>query len=260
MKFNLIKWKLMLTTLPIAIAIVALKYVIVAFLHYEGLVRFADILPLITGSIFLISFMYFGTIWDYKESEKIPAEIACTIESIEDSLHHVKGYEETTDLPKYRAILYAVTDSILKWFRKQETEEVVFERISSITEITLLIDNAGLSTMASRVTNEQHVLRKLFSRVIVVKKTGFLSAGYAFLEVVTVVIVALLLLSEFENELLGLLVVGFVTLIFVYMKHLIRDIDEPFEFSSSGKNMGAADIDLFPLIDYHERAKQRLNG
>jgi hypothetical protein len=41
------------------------------------------------------------------------------------------------------------------------------------------------------------------------------------------------------------------------MIRLIRDVDEPFEYSPSGK-VRAADIDLFPLRDYYERALKRI--
>jgi hypothetical protein len=257
MKFSLIKWRLMLTTLPVAAGIVLLKYLIITYLDYQGHVNFTDIDPIITCSVFLISFMFFGTVWDYKESEKIPSELACIIESIEDKLTLAHQYKGGFDLHQGRTVLAEIAESVLKWFRKQETDEGVYNKISGITGLSLTLEKAGVQDIALRVNGEQQRLRTLFSRMAVIKKTGFLPSGYAFLELMTAVIMILLLMSRFDNLIFGLLVVGFVTQIFVYMMRLIRDIDQPFEYSSRG-SARAADVELFPLRDYAERLRNRL--
>ncbi len=257
MKFNAVKWKLMLTTLPVTILILLIKFGIVHGLHYDGLVKFSEIGLVITGGIFLIGFMLAGTMADYKESEKIPADLACAIETIEDTVLLGHSYKGGFDLSNARKQLNEVTDSIINWFKNGGSEEDVFRRINSITSIALMMEKAGVGAIASRVTGEQHNLRKLFSRVNVIKKTGFLTTGYALLEILTLVIITLMLVAKFENETISIIIISFITQIFVYMLRLIRDVDEPFEYSPSGK-VRAADIDLFPLLDYDQRAKKRI--
>ena len=257
MKFNMVKWKLMLTTLPITLFILLLKFGITHGLQYEGLVKFSEIGIVITGGVFLIGFMLAGTIADYKESEKIPSELACAIETIEDTILLGHGFKGGFDLSVLRRQLNEVTESIINWFKHGGSEEDVFRKINSITSIALTMEKAGVGAIASRVTGEQHNLRKLFSRVNVIKKTGFLVTGYALLEVLSIVIIILLLVSKFENETISIIIISFITQIFVYMLRLIRDVDEPFEYSPSGK-VRAADIDLFPLLDYDQRAKKRI--
>lgn len=247
----------MLTTLPVTLFILLLKFGIVHGLEYEGLVKFSDIGLVITGGIFLIGFMLAGTISDYKESEKIPSEIACAIETIEDTILLGHSFKGGYDLSHARRQLNEVTESIINWFKFSGSEEEVFRRINSITNIALTLEKAGVGAIASRITGEQHNLRKLFSRVNVIKKTGFLMTGYALLEVLTVVIIVLLLVSKFENETISIIIVSFITQIFVYMIRLIRDVDEPFEYSPTGRAR-ASDIDLFPLLDYDQRAKKRI--
>ena len=257
MKFNMIKWKLMLTTLPITLFILILKFAITHGLQYEGLVKFSDIGIVITGGVFLIGFMLAGTMADYKESEKIPAELACAIETIEDTIllgHSCKG---GYDLSEARRQLNEVTESLINWFRHGGSDEEVFRRINSITSIALMMEKAAVGAIAARVTGEQHNLRKLFSRVNVIKRTGFLVTGYALLEVLTIVIIALMLVSRFENETISIIIICFITQIFVYMIRLIRDVDEPFQYSTDG-TARAADVDLFPLLEYDQRAKKRL--
>jgi hypothetical protein len=50
--------------------------------------------------------------------------------------------------------------------------------------------------------------------------------------------------------------VPFVTLIFVYMVRLIRDIDDPFEYTEAGQ-AGAVEVELFPIHEYLERLRKR---
>lgn len=257
MKFNMIKWKLMLTTLPITLLILLLKFIITNGLEYEGLVKFSEIGIVITGGVFLIGFMLAGTIADYKESEKIPAELACAIETLEDTILLGHSFKGGFELSEARKQLNEVSESIINWFKNGGSEEEVFRRINSITSIALMMEKAGVGAIAARITPEQHNLRKLFSRVNVIKKTGFLTTGYALLEVLSIVIIGLMLVSKFENETISIIIISFITQIFVYMLRLIRDVDEPFEYSPSGK-VRAADIDLFPLLDYDQRAKRRI--
>ncbi len=120
------------------------------------------------------------------------------------------------------------------------------------------MEKAGVGVIASKLTSEQHNLRRLFSRVNVIKKTRFLATGYAFLEVMTVVIICLLLFSKFDNYIVSIIIVSFVTQIFVYMVRLIHDIDEPFEYSSKGV-VRASDIDLYPIVELSLRSKKRLS-
>ena len=257
MQFNMIKWKLMLTTLPITIVVLLVKFFITHGLQYEGLVRFSDIGIVVTGGVFLIGFMLAGTISDYKESEKIPSELACALETIEDTLLLGHGFRGGYDLSEVRKQLNEVTESIINWFSHGGSEEEVFRRINSISNIALTLEKAGVGAIAARITGEQHNLRKLFSRVNVIKKTNFLSTGYALMEVLILVIIALMLISKFENETISIIIISFLTQIFVYMIRLIRDVDQPFEYSPTG-TVRAADIDLFPLLDYDQRAKKRI--
>ena len=247
----------MLTTLPFTAFMLLVKFAIVHGLNYEGLVKFSEIGLVITGGIFIIAFMLAGTISDYKESEKIPAEIACAIETIEDTLVLGYNFKGGYDLSDVRRRLNDVTQSILNWFQQKGTSEEVYAKINDISSIALVLEKAAVGAIAARISGEQHNLRKLFSRVHVIKRTYFIATGYALLEVLTVVIIGLLLIAKFENETTGIIIITFITQIFVYMIRLIRDVDEPFEYSKTGK-VRAADIDLFPLTEYDARAKARI--
>jgi len=257
MKINLIKWRLMVTIIPVMVIVVLMKIILVKGFHFPGLVDFAEIGLVITGGIFLIGFMLAGTLADYKESEKIPSDIACTIESMEDTVVLAHAFKGDFDLAVQKRQLFDVTESIIQYFAHKEAEDAVFSKIDGLTSIALLVEQTRMGSTTSWIKREQTNLRKLFARTTVIKRTHFISTGYAFLEVLTLVIVGLLLISRFENFIISIILISFITQIFVYMVRLIKDIDHPFEYPVDGK-VRAADIDLFPLIEYHRRAKARL--
>jgi hypothetical protein len=49
-----------------------------------------------------------------------------------------------------------------------------------------------------------------------------------------------------------------LTLIYIYMLRLIRDVDDPFDYSTDGKRKGGAEVELFPIEEYRERLAKRV--
>ena len=139
--------------------------------------------------------MLAGTLADYKESEKIPSDIACTIESMEDTVVLAHAFKGDFDLSVQKQQLYDLTESIIKYFAHKESEDAVFAKIDGLTSMALLVEQTRMGSTTSWIKREQTNLRKLFARTTVIKRTHFISTGYAFLEVLTMVIIGLLLIS-----------------------------------------------------------------
>jgi len=256
MRYNASKWRLMVTTLPITLSVLAVKLVILLGIGYEGLVRFSDVGVIVTGGMFLIGFMLAGTMSDYKESEKVPAEMASILETIEETVRLGSQYKPGIDLAVHRRTLLALTDCLVSWFKRECHFELVTGRINDLTGIALNLEQAGAGPIGSRVSGEQHNLRKLFNRANVIRNTHFLSTGYALMQVLTFVVIGLLLVAKFDSLILAIIITSFIAQIFIYMIRLIADIDEPFEYDPSGR-VGAADVDLFPVLQYRERLAAR---
>jgi hypothetical protein len=69
-------------------------------------------------------------------------------------------------------------------------------------------------------------------------------------------IIGLLMVSTFKSVPAELIVIAFVTLTYVYLYRLIKDIDDPFEYSRDGRR-GSSEVALFPLTDYLQRFDNR---
>ncbi len=249
------KWKLMLTSSPIALGIVALKVALIEFFSFQGLVELSDMALIISAGVFLIGFMLAGTMADYKESERIPGEIASAIESIEETCLNLA---EKINFSKKKVFdnCQHLTQQIDDWFLKKVSEEEMFAALKNFNLLLNDLDKSGATPpILARVFNELSTLRRVLTRSSVISRTGFLATGYALLEVLLVVMAGIMLIVKFKNLIATIIVVFFITLVYVYMYKLIKDIDDPFEYSE--EHTGAAEVALFPLHEYLERVKQR---
>jgi hypothetical protein len=253
----MVKWKLMLTTLPYVAAVLAAKLVLSLVFNFKGVVEFSEVALVLTGGIFLVGFMLAGTMADFKESERLPAEIACTLESIEETFA-LAAESKSLDLAALRRGVAALTQAITDWLYRKRTHAELFVALEAFGGYARQLEKGGASSQAARVLGETHNLRKMLTRVGVISRTGFLASGYALLETLVCAIIALLLISSFRSALAQSILVSFVSLVYIYMLRLIRDIDDPFEYTESGAK-GAAEVELFPLGEYAERLSGRLS-
>lgn len=102
-----------------------------------------------------------------------------------------------------------------------------------------------------------NAVRRIVGRLDVIERTGFLSSGYAILEVMVAAILLLLLASRFKTPVAEYTLVASISLIYVYMLRLIRNIDDPFDYGPNLEVRGAAEVELFPLTEYVARARAR---
>jgi len=254
----MIKWKLMLTTLPVVVVVVLLKLVLDQGLGFTGWVDFSDVSAVLTAGALLMGFMLAGTMADYKESERLPSELVTTLETIDD-LIMVSSIKDDFDAAAARRDLIVVGDRVLDWLAKRAPIDGVYSAIEGMTPHFQSMDRAGATPHANRAIVFMNAVRRTIGRIDVVCRTGFLSSGYAILEVVVAAILLLLLVSRFKTLVAEYTLVSCITLIYVYMLRLIRDIDDPFEYGADLERKGAAEVDLFPLTEFLARARSRLS-
>ena len=247
------KWKLMITTLPLVAGVIGLKLFLENVLQYSGSIDFADIGAVLTAVAFLIGFMLSGTISDYKEAEKMPGEFACTLESIEDAVI-LGAQKKGVDGLALRKRVFALTNAIIDYTNHKRSTVQTYEAFYAMEPLVQELDRAGATPMATRISAELASLRKSVTRMDVMIHTGFLAPGYALVEVMVTASIVLLMVSRFKSVTSEYVLITFITLVYIYMIRLIRDVDNPFESSWSG----SAEVDPAPLAAYRERAELRL--
>lgn len=256
----MVKWRLMLTTLPYVAAILAAKLALEFGFGFKGFVDFSDVGIVFTAGVFLLGFLLAGTMADYKEAEKIPAEIASTLETIEEIFVLSATNHPALDLASLRRSLLGMTDTIKDWVLGKRSTAEVYGCMTEFNGQVEQLERHGAGPYASRAVPQMLALRRGVSRIDVITRTGFLPPAYALLEVLIVMIISLALIARFRSVAAECLLVPFIALINIYMLRLIRDIDNPFDYETDGREHGSGEVMLFPLDEYRERLAARIGG
>ncbi|MBK8255256.1 MAG: hypothetical protein IPK82_21665 [Polyangiaceae bacterium] len=255
----MLKWKLFVTTLPFVAVMLGVKLAVEHLLGFPGWIDFSDLSPVLTAGTFLTGFMLAGTLADYKEAEKLPAELACVLESIEETFLQASQGRAELDLTAQRKAVLVTGEAIWDWLHKKRSSEEMYTSLETLGVAIAQLDIHGAGPHASRALRELHNLRRAVTRIGVISRTNFISSGYALLEVLTILVLGMTLIGKFKNFLTEVVLVPFITLIFVYMLRLIRDLDDPFEYAADGSR-GAVEVELFPLKEYLDRLALRVGN
>jgi hypothetical protein len=252
----MLKWRLMLTTLPYVCAVVALTVAREHLLGWHGALELGDVAALLTAGAFLIGFMLSGTMADYKESEKLPGEIATTLETLDDHLALAAVKKPELDARALRGRVDELAAAVERWLHGHGAVDAVLDRIGATTELAQEIERLGHWT-SGRVLAELSGLRRTVTRIHVIQSTTFLQPGYALLDTLVTAIVAMLLLARWRSPVVEYTLTTAITLVYVYMVRLIRDVDAPFDHGGAGQR-GAAEVDLAPIGAFRTRLRSRV--
>src|SRR3954452_21339517 len=245
--------KLLLRALPWVLGAVALK----------AIFEIADVHPLqlnpllsglVAANVFLLGFLLAGTLSDYKEAEKLPGDIAASLETICDEallLHQEQG---TPEAAKVIAQCADVATNIRRWIMQETGVKTVLKAIRAFNPIFLVFTPLIQPGYTTRLKVEQANIRRIVIRMDTIRSTTFVNAGYAIAELTGVLLIAGLVLTELAAKTVeSLFFVGVITLLLTYVFLLIRDLDNPFAYPDGRE--GAADVSLTPLL----AAEQRLH-
>jgi hypothetical protein len=255
---RVLKWKLMLSTVPAVLVVLAIKLFLEHVLAFEGLIDFSDVGIILTSGVFLIGFLLAGTMSDYKEAEKLPADLSVTLETLEEIFVLAATDRPGLDAHELRGELLGLTDSIRDWLVKKTSTEQVYAAMTRMSEVLQRLERAGAGPYASRAVPQLLAVRRCVSRVDVIIRTGFLPPAYALLEVLIVMIISLMMIARFKSVIAEMLLVPFVALVNIYMLRLIKDIDNPFDFKDGVRDHSSGEVTLFPLDEYRARLAARV--
>jgi predicted membrane chloride channel (bestrophin family) len=221
--------------------------------------------PLLAGAIgaevFILGFLLNGTASDFKEAEKLPGEVASSLETIADECMIT---HEEFKLPEARTALrqlIEISRSVRQWLIHDRGLDDVLADIRALNgpyRVFAPVIQAGFTT---RLKSEQAAVRKLVLRMDTMRRTSYVAAGYLIAEVTAVLLMFVLVVTElgekghaFTEVVTQLVLVGLISYLLIYLVSLIRDLDNPFEYKD-GKP-GAADVSLEVL----ERNEDRLRA
>lgn len=235
-------YKILLISLGFTGLALAIK-TILHILNWEFLILTPLHTAVISGGIFVISFVLSAVIADYKESEKLPAEFAATIESMYED---IKGFSIAH--PKVNVqdiqttlceILTLIRDDVVTGNR--QTHHKVFELSAQLADMEL---KGVPPNYLAKLKQEQALLVKSLFRINYIQTIKFLPSAHVLAQLVVVLISIILLFTKIDPVVTGTFLTGVTILIFSYILLLIETVSKPFQ--QEGKSID--DVSFF-LID-----------
>ncbi len=244
------KWHLAVKIAPILLVIFVLK-IIFHKIGFEIISLNALFTSLIAATTFLIGFLISGVISDYKESEKIPGELTASLEAIYDEtyiLNKNKKNKVTKDFLKYYKDFLK---SLNQWFYREERTKNILEKLHKMNDYFSEFESLIQAGFLSRMKNEQSNIRKMVIRIDQIRDVSFIQSAYAIVESLAFFVVGGLLLLKVEPFYESLFFTMIVSFLVIYMILLIKDLDNPFDYSKHGES--GTEVSIKPINDLMER-------
>lgn len=247
------KWGLIFKAFAITIALLVVRLVF-DILNFDVLTVTNLITAFIGGAIFTIAIIFTGTLTDYKESEKIPGEIATSIRTLYSDISLVRVPDEET-AGVMRGKVADLLKTINANFRNNTWDlHKIDGAIDTINhDIAALVDLNVPPQYVVKLKNEVTALDRISHRVKTISETSFIPAAYAIAEIAAAGVVLLLFLVKLDPYYEGLIIFTVLCMLMTALILLIKDMDNPFEV---GKNSNA-DIDLFLLWDLEQKLNEK---
>ncbi len=236
---------LIVRVLPIVCVVLVLKICV----HYAGW-EVLTVNPLFSGiiaaNVFLMGFLISGVLTDYKESEKLPTELACSLETIRDEIQII--YKNKKAKPAEQGLEYIkeLTAAIHGWFyRKHRTYEIQ-DMIHDLNDYFLAFEPLTQANFIVRMKQEQSALRRAIARIDTIRDTSFVGSAYAIAEATTVLVTAGLVLTQLEHFHEALFFTFVISFLLIYLVSLIKRLDNPFDHYAVA---ASENVSLKPLED-----------
>jgi hypothetical protein len=238
-------WRILARALPLVGVAVAAKLVLDG-LGWDTIALNPLYSGLVAANVFLIGFLLAGTLADYKESEKLPGELAVRAEAIADECQILYRDKQADAARRCLKHIGRLAAALTAWLHGKEDVHEPLERIEELNWFFLEFQPLTQPNFIVRLKQEQTALRLMVTRINTIRETSFVGAGYVISQTTSVLLVIALLLADIAPIGAELFLLGTITFLLAYMILLIKDLDDPFEYDENGR-IGAAEVSLAPL-------------
>ncbi|HEY2481573.1 MAG TPA: hypothetical protein VGI30_05180 [Caulobacteraceae bacterium] len=243
------RFHLFLRVLPVLIVLVLIKAGVHA-LGYEFMPLDALVPSLIAGAIFLIGFLLSQVLGDYREAERMPAEIRTALEAIHDDVLNFSLSEPAVDMAAFRTTLVNIVEAFDEGLGLKAAHSDLAAAVARVDELSPLftrLEQLNLSDrFIVRLKTEQDTLRRSIFRVAYIQKMEFAPSVHVLVQTLVVAILFVLLFLRTTGAWESTLILVFVGYMFIYSLMLIAHLDQPFREGEGTVD----DVSLFQLREF----------
>jgi hypothetical protein len=215
----------------------------VEFIALTGLVT-----AIIGGVTFTLSILFAGAIPDYKESEKIPGEIAILMKDLYKDIHIVCKDEEPR-ASMYQAVRRLVA-IVARNFKEGTWKQHEMNRELDLIDagIADLAENGAQPNYIIMMRNDVSAIERLSNRVETIKDTTFLPPAFTVARILVAMVPGMMIFVNVDPYYEAVIITAILGFLLVGLVFLIRDMDDPFK----GHDRTFADVDFEHILKVQE--------
>jgi len=248
------KYGLIATALGISVILLVARFIVDA-LNYDVISINTVIGSFVGAAIFTIAIILAGTLTDFKESEKIPGDLAAAIKNLyhDSRLIQLDDKEPVFVLQRHVRELVAVINENFRnnaWNLRRDITpalDAVNDDLARLAELNVP------PNFLVKLRTELSAVDRLANRTEIIMETSFIPAAYAIAELATAGVIFILLFIKLDPYFEGLVIFTVISALLISLLLLIRDMDNPFEVGRTSY----ADVDMRLLWQLEEYLEER---
>jgi hypothetical protein len=205
--------------------------------HFCGLERISInqlFSAMVASTIFLLGFLLNGVLTDFKESEKIPAELATCLQTLNLEIRAIQVYHPEVQITAALAAVTGLGQSLLDWLKERiTTEQMLVRHTQTHAEVVRVAVRlkGDASTLRGRLMQDLAVILAKINRVQTIRDTTFVPLVYWMADIAAVLLFAGLVMARAESLPESVFFLAVISFIVILLLRLIDDIDNPFGLS-----------------------------
>ncbi|MBS0362430.1 MAG: hypothetical protein JSR98_13715 [Proteobacteria bacterium] len=250
------RFRLFFVVVATVLALSALK-VGIHWTRLEFLTLNALFTSAIAAAVFIIGFLLSSVLADYKEAERMPADLRVALESVYDD-SRVFAARSDFDAGPLQAILVGVVEDLHASLDRKGDPDLkpAIARVDEITDQISALEAAGMApNYIVRLRAEQGVMRRCLFRIYHIQRIQFVPSVHVLVQTIVLATVTLLLFLKTEGSPESALIFGAIAYMFTYALHLVNTLEQPFRRNHRSLD----DVSLFLLREFADKVRAR-NG
>jgi hypothetical protein len=182
----------------------------------------------ISASIFVLSILLAGVLSDYKDAERIPADLSSTFDAILSQILAFARVKKSSP----RGSLNAMCAWLIAIARVVDDLNAHADASTALhaAETALLAETISTGAWNTALAGWVNAVGARVSRLRIIQATSFYLPAYTLYDSLFVVVLGLLVLTRHGNDVMAMLVTCVFSFLFFYLASFVRAIDNPFVF------------------------------
>ena len=204
-----------------------------------------------------MGFILNGVLSDYKESERMPGELAVSMESIAEDCVLLWRHKQAAPARDCLQYMLELATALKGWFLKKERTQNLMDKVYGLGDFFMALEPFTQANFIVRLKQEQNAISRIVTRIHTIRETAFVASGQTMAKIATVFVLIGLLTLKVSPWYESVFLVGMVAWFLSYLILLINDLDNPFDYAGDGRPSGQ-EVSLKPLDDLEARIAQKL--